>query len=95
MTTVLQITCVNRSASPVPHERIEHIGGIRADGKRWRLSQEDAIKGIEDGTYKFFIGGDGIPAWVIVAISQDGHKYLKTESDGLHPDSILSRPECP
>ena len=95
MTTVLQITCVNKSDRPNPHERILHIGGIRADGKRWKLSQEEAVKGIEDGTYKLFVGGEGKPVWVFVAISQYGYKYITTRNDGLNPDSILSRPECP
>lgn len=95
MTTVLQITCVKKSDSPDPHERILRVGGIRADGKRWELSQEAAIRGIEDGSYKFFLGGDGKPVWVIVATSQSGHKYITTESDGSHPERILSRPECP
>jgi hypothetical protein len=38
-------------------------------------------------------GGRGV--WVIIAVSQCGHKYLKTQADGLQPDNLLSLPECP
>ncbi len=27
---------------------------------------------------------------VIVSVSRYGHKYLKTEADGEHPDNLLS-----
>jgi hypothetical protein len=33
--------------------------------------------------------------WVIIAVSPYGHKYLKTQADGEHPDNLLSLPECP
>jgi Protein of unknown function (DUF3892) len=32
---------------------------------------------------------------LIIATSAYGHKYLKTQADGEHPDNLLSLPECP
>jgi hypothetical protein len=92
----IQVKCINKSDRCNPHERIINIGGTNPDGTRWKLSQPEAIKGIENGTYQFYVSrpaGDSV--WVIVAVSQYGNKYLKTESDGDQPNNLLSLPECP
>lgn len=92
----VRVECVNKSDRMNPHERILNIGGQNADGTRWRLSQSDAIAGIEAGKWSFYVqqaGSDTVD--VIVAISQYGHKYLKTTADGEQPNNLLSLPECP
>ncbi len=91
----LQITCVNKSDRYNPHERILSIGGMYADGSRWKLSQSTAIKAIESGTWRFWVHAGGRSVWVVVAVSRYGNKYLKTEADGEQPDNLLSLPECP
>ena len=90
----VEIQCINKSDRPNPHERIKRVGGIRS-GTRWSLSQEEAIAGIELGTWRFFVHVGGKSVWVILATSRFGNKYLKTESDGEHPNNLLSLPECP
>lgn len=95
MTDSIEIKCINKSDRPNPHERITHVGGVNPNGSRWKLSQSDAIAGIESGKWSFYVTRGLRTVWVIVATSRYGNKYLKTEADGEQPDNLLSLPECP
>lgn len=94
MTITAEIKCINKTDRYDAHERIRSVGGLNPDGQRWKLSQEDAIAGIENGTYAFWTQGGGQSVKVIVA-SRLGRKYLKTENDGEQPNNLLSLDECP
>ena len=90
----VEVKCINKSDRFNPHERITHIGGQNPDGKLWKLTQEQAIEGAEQGKWAFFVNRGGRVANVVVAKSRYGHKYLKTEADGEQPDNLLSLYEC-
>ncbi len=94
MAARVEITCINKSNRQDPHERITHVGGKNPDGKSWRLTQADAIAGVEKGQWAFYVSQRGVEVDVIVAKSRFGHKYLKTKADGEQPNNLLSLPEC-
>lgn len=94
-TITARIRCVNKSDRYNPHERITHVGGVNLDGSRWKLTQPNAIAGVESGKYAFFVEVDGDRVNVVVRVSRFGNKYLTTEADGDMPNNLLSLPECP
>jgi len=94
MATTHQITCINKTNRTDPHERIENIGGTNPDGRRWKISEDEAIAGIEAGKWEFYVSAGGRKVNVIIA-TRLGHKYLKTVADGEKPDNLLSLIECP
>ena len=89
----VQVLCVTKTDRLSLHERIRHIGGRR--GTPWKLTQQEAIAGIEAGTWSFYVSRGGKTVDVIVATTLFGHKYLKTTADGEEPDTLLSLNECP
>jgi hypothetical protein len=95
MATSHEVMCINKSDRPNPHERIKSIGGRNTDGTVWKMSQEEAIKGIVQKTWSFYVTRGGSTVNVVVAKSRFDHLYLKTEADGESPDNLLSLPECP
>ncbi len=89
-----EVLCVRKADRTNPHERITHIGGRNEDGTAWRITQEEAIAGIESGKWSFFVSRGGRTVNVVVAVSRWDNKYIKTEADGEQPDNLLSLPEC-
>ncbi len=88
-----RIDCINKDDRYSPHERIQNVGGPNDDGTRWGLTLDEAINGILEGRWAFYVHAGGRAVNVIIA-EHEGRKYLKTEADGHSPDNLLSLPEC-
>ncbi|MEO8460036.1 MAG: DUF3892 domain-containing protein [Dokdonella sp.] len=93
MATSLRISCINKMPRADRHKQIMSVGGVDQNGKRWKLATKDAIAAIENGTLAFYVMEADHRAEVIVAL-HNGHKYLKTENDGVDPDNLLNLREC-
>jgi len=89
----VEISCINKTTRMDPHQRISDVGGLNPNGTRWRLSEDEAIAGIEQGKWSFYVSRGGSTVRVVIA-TRLGRKYLKTEPDGEQPDNLLSLPEC-
>jgi Protein of unknown function (DUF3892) len=87
-----EIKCINKTDRSNPHERIQNVGGVRASGAAFKISQPNAISEIERGE-QFFVSRGGHTVDVIVSV-HNGNKYIKTKADGVQPDNLLALPEC-
>lgn len=90
----IRIDCINKSDRADAHDRIRNVGGPKADGTRWKLSESAAIQGIESGTWTFHVERPAGHVVKVIVATRLGHKYLKTEADGEQPDNLLALPEC-
>lgn len=90
-----EVTCIEKSDRYNPHERILSIGGTKNSEARWKITQHEAIGGIESGQWQFYVTVAGKTVLLVVSTSAQGHKYLTTQSDGEQPDNLLSLAECP
>jgi len=94
MAISVEIKCINKTSRQSRHERISHVGGVNADGSRWRLTEDAAIAGIRGGQYSFWTKGGGETTRVII-VKHAIRDYLKTEADTTTKDNLLHLPECP
>ncbi len=90
----LQIDCIEKMDRNDPTTALQFVGGRNDNGSRCRLSQKDAIDGVESGKWQFYVSVGGSRVNVIVSTSRFGHKYLKTVADGEAPNNLLSLQTC-
>jgi hypothetical protein len=88
-----RILCIQKSNRFEIYNRIEFIGGLNPNGTRWRVSQSMAIDGIESGRWEFFVQ-HGEKIIEVIVSSNQGIKYLKTKSDDMQSNNLLSLPDC-
>ena len=80
--------------SPRLVSALQRRGVAIRDRPRWRLPIEDAVKGVVDGKWAFFIQGVYDTVDIQVATSPSGVLYLRTETDHDTPDELLFLPSC-
>ena len=74
---------------------LQRRGVTTRDSPRWTLSLDEAIQGVLDGKWSFFVQlGAYDTVNVEVATSPSGRPYLKTEVDQDTPDELLFLPQC-
>lgn len=73
---------------------LQRRGVAIRDQPRWRLSIDDAIQGVLEERWTFFIQGVYDVVNVQVATSPSGLLYLRTEVDRDTPDELLFLPHC-
>ena len=95
MSEPVRVQCINKLNRQNPHERIQNIGGLNANGTPWRLTQAEAIAGIDAGKWNFYVQSpQGHPVQVQVVRPMGRPPYLRTHPDNDLLDNLLSLPEC-
>ena len=92
MATRHQVTCITPDGADAD-QRIDAVGGLDAGG--WKLLIDNAIQGLENGSFTLWTTGGGAATEVRVHRRPNGRKYLKTDADGIEPNNLLALPLCP
>jgi Protein of unknown function (DUF3892) len=87
-TCVTLVTCITQTEHTSPYQRISHIGGTG-----WRFTQEQAVQGILNEQYVFYILKGGKAVALTIGLYED-IAYLKTAADGPQPNYLLRLPKC-
>jgi hypothetical protein len=87
-TCVTLVTCITKTEHASPYQRISHIGG-----NGWRFTQEQAVQGILNEQYLFYMLKGAKNIELTIGLYED-IIYLKTAADGPHPNHLLRLPEC-
>lgn len=90
----LRVDCITRTGRVAPHYRVRAIGGRGREGDKWRLSEEAAIAAIENDRASFYVEPPGGQRQDIVVGHGPGKSFLRAESDGEVPETLLALPEC-
>lgn len=93
MASLVRVSCINKTDRSDAHERISSIGGMNPNGTRWKLSEEEAIQGIKDDQWSFYVERPAGQRVAVEIATRLGHEYLKTEADGEQPDNLLALPD--
>lgn len=90
-----QIDCINKDDRRNIYERILAVGGPEnGSGQRWHVSLDDAIDGMKNKGWTFYVVRGGVRVEVERAEGPSGKEYLRTKPDSTGANNLLSLPEC-
>lgn len=88
MATKHEVTSITKSIGTNGHEMITHISGNGNESRVWEISQHEAILGIENNKWEFFVNQDFKTHKLIICKCPLGTKYLKIENEEIEPEPI-------
>ncbi len=89
-----RITCIRKPNPMSSHEHITHAGNPSAN---WFWTREEIIQSIENNQNSFYVMDDitGKRSYVGVVKVSGRNPFLRTHSDGVWNDNLLSLVQCP
>jgi hypothetical protein len=94
MPVVLKVAWVDQSDEPDVYKRIRQIGGV--SGKlQWKHAYSQAIESTDQGQFQYFVEHDSRMLRLEIGEAPDGSKFLKTPTDTVWPELLLSLPQGP
>lgn len=91
--TRLRILCCKKVQESEQKIEITQVGGVNARGEKWAISTKDAIHGIQNGDYEFYIVHEFQELEVLV--SEDPEKQLLARDLGYLHNLLEDLPDCP
>ena len=90
----LEILSAAKTNCEEAYARIACLGGREADGRPWRLANDDAIRALESGARSLFVRWHGQEHDVVIECDTEGHKLLRIEGDSTGINALLFLPSC-
>jgi len=94
MATSHEVTCVGKVNGHDGDPKISFIGGQTPEGRTWRIPLAEAVDGILQGRWVFFITADGKRRDLRVTVDNDGSKYLAIKDESAGNAKLIGLPEC-
>ena len=92
----IRVQYVSRTSYQEPYARSAEVGGFGPSGVPWHLTLPEAVRGVQESRWSFFVKHAARPREnVVVALTPDGIPYLKSVNDEVFPESLLRLPDAP
>ena len=94
MPSEYKVTCIRKTGTHEPHDCIHGIGGRTDNGNPFFHTVAEAINQMDCKFVTYYTDEGGKRANLTIA-EHNENRYLKTQNDDVHPNNLLSLPECP
>ncbi|MGJ8621109.1 MAG: hypothetical protein ACSHWN_12335 [Methylophilaceae bacterium] len=91
-----RITCINRASHDHKYHSIKFFGGVTEDGTPWRESLDVLIIFMKyNPEHVFYVEFNGsVSKAYIVPATGDTREHIRTATNGIDDDSLLTLCEC-